>query len=350
MDSLFEFVRRKISPKCLANELIALMTLRLGKPARKRSNGTKISIDTQRNHLERIVFLLESVQRSQTPVVHLTELNKTHLSLMLDSLMARVSTVGTIDNWLSSFNRLVRDLKLHPLQVSSKTLRLSLELGHRRRACIESKSPQDDSKIEMALTSLKNSDANAAAIFSLLIAVPLRVREAMCLNIVEARNQSIELQKIHLTKGCKNGRPRWVPIWRPDQVAVLEKICPLVNEKHGSLIPAEYDLASYLSYFYRTVRKAGVKKSLGLNCHALRHRGLQDLFTFVTGLPPPIHSVESMDLKQNDLLLEEGYFVVTKAAGHSDPTKASSYLGSKRIARAGLQKYLTKINRSSNNQ
>jgi Integrase len=344
MSDVFEFIKNRLRPLSLANELSGLVLDRIGKPARRRSTGTKIARDTQRHHLQRIVFLIESVQKSSTPVAHLKEINRSHFVIMVNSILVRARTPGTLDNWITTLNRLARDLKQHHLQTSSNLVRKSVGLEHRRRACVVSKSPKDSEKIKEIIANLEESDVRVSAILSILYVLPLRVREAMCLNLARARQQAIENQRFHLTMGVKNGRARWVPIWRADQLEALENFSHLANNKFGSLIPEEFDLASYTRHFYRTIRAVGLRRSAGLNCHSLRHAGLQDLFCHTTGLPAPINAIGSLDLKQNDPLLTRGYQIVTEAAGHADATKATSYLGSKRIARHGLPTYLAKLN------
>lgn len=155
-----------------------------------------------------------------------------------------------------------------------------------------------------------------------------------------------EHREIKLSRGTKNGRPRIVPVSSPEQILALEKFASLGNIRFGSIIPENTDLKTFTAYFYRTIRTVGMTKKDELNCHSFRHLNLQLLFTEVTKLVAPINSTSALNLKQNDPLLAYGYDIVTKAAGHADPSKATSYLGSKRIAKRGLAPYLSNLENS----
>jgi integrase len=343
MDDLFNFVKNNLRPKSLASEFISMVLIGIHKPARKRASGNSISLQSQRHHLQKMVFLMASLQGSEIAVSHLREIQRPHLSFMISVIRARATTAGSIDNWTCSLNRLIRCLRLHELQVSGKKIRDIENIRHRSRACLSSKSPSDNLKIHQCISELENIDSRVAAAVSVLAVIPLRVREILCLDLRVAAQEAREFGQISLSKGVKNGRSRIVPVWREDQIISLEKIVFLSNDQHGSLIPDSTNLATYLRYFHRTVRRVGMTRTSLMNCHALRHLGLQELFKQITGLDAPIVSNRSLNLKQNNELLTVGYEAVTRAAGHSDPTKSSAYLGSKRVAKNGLIPYLKKL-------
>lgn len=79
---------------------------------------------------------------------------------------------------------------------------------------------------------------------------------------------------------CKGGRPRTIPITKPEQQAVLEKAKLLAG--NGSMIPPDKTYVQWLNRFTGLCQRAGI-----CNVHGLRHNYAQNLYRELTGWKCP---------------------------------------------------------------
>jgi Integrase len=332
MRDFFYIISTKLQPTSLSRELIALAIKYNSAPLSRRRAKTVISNASQDHHIQRITALLCSIQRSETPLVHLSNIGPIHVAIMVDYVSKRCKKSGSFDNWICSINRLLRWVKKKKLLVSSSEIRAFYGLASRTGFCDRNKATSDFSKIDQAIERMELTEPRIAAVLKICKVWPLRIREAICLNLSIAIEQTIQDNQIHLTSGVKNGRPRFVNRWRNDQLQALIEVASLANDSHGTLVPEGITLKTFLTHFHRTMRTHDLTISNGLNPHSLRHHLLQEYYFHKTGLPAPIIAANPA-IKQNDLVARLGFQSVTELAGHSRIGKASAYLGSIRAYR-----------------
>jgi Integrase len=332
MHDFFYNITTKVQPTSLGRELIAFAITNNSVPLSRRRIKTVIANATQAQHMQRITALLFAIQRSETPLIHLSNIAPVHVAIMVNYVSQRCKKSGSFDNWICSMNRLLRWVKKKKLLVSSSEIRAFYGLASRTGFCNRNKATSDFSKIDQAIERMELTEPQVAAVLKICKVWPLRVREAICLNLSTAIEQTTKNNQIHLTSGVKNGRPRFVHCWRKDQLQALVDVAPLANSTHGTLVPEGTLLKEFLTHFHRTVRIQGLTVHNGLNPHSLRHHLLQEYYFFKTGLLAPIIGSNPI-IKQNDLVARMGYQSVTELAGHSRIGKASAYLGSIRAYR-----------------
>ena len=87
--------------------------------------------------------------------------------------------------------------------------------------------------------------------------------------------------------GAKDGRPRPLPINRPEQRELLirAKAMTRLNE---SLADPFKSAKQADSAFYRVMKKAGITKKNGITAHGLRHQFANDTFEAIAGTPSPV--------------------------------------------------------------
>jgi Integrase len=329
MLDITNFVRLRVQPTSLAGELISLINEKNSKPRTRRRSGSSVSYATQLQHAQKITAVICEIQRSPNQVRHLTDISAVHVAIAITYILNRNFTAGSCDNWVASINRLLTWLNKKSLRVSSREIRKQVGLPSRTGYTIVNKATANLDWMDQQIKAAQIIAPNVAAVLAICRVLPLRVAEASCLNVPKAIEQ-ISLNKcIHLSKGVKNGRPRWVQTWRDDQLKALEGLVSLCNSTYGSVIPEGVKLDDFLAFFYRTCRGLGLTKSTQSNPHSLRHYLLQDYFKFTTGLDAPIKGAWA-PIKQDDPLLVYGYQMVTEIAGHSRRGKSSAYLGSPR--------------------
>jgi Integrase len=341
MRDFFYFINTQVQPTSLARELIAFAMKYNSVPLSRRRTKTVISNASQNHHIQRITALIRAIQRSETPLLHLSEIALVHVAVMVNYVSTRCNKSGSFDNWICSLNRLLTWVKKKKLLVSSREIRTLYGLASRSGFCDRNKATSDLSKIDQAIAEMEAAEPQVAAVLKICKVWPLRVREAICLNLSTAIEQTTKNNQIHLTSGVKNGRPRFVHSWRKDQLDALVEVVPLANTLYGTLVPEGMTLKAFLNHFHRTVRAHDLTIRNGLNPHSLRHQLLQDYYFYKTGLQAPIIG-HNPAIKQTDLVARLGFQSVTELAGHSRIGKASAYLGSIRAYRKSPMIGITK--------
>ena len=330
------FIRTRLRPRSLADDLISTLTGRIIKPIFPRKTGGPISNASQLRRLQHVVAMLCHIQTTEKKIIRLVEFNENYIDDCITYIASRAITAGNLDNWVATLNFLLGITRHGQYSLSAKKIRDNLQVKSRHRFCSLNKSPQDFTYVDARIAEIAKVDPAAGAVIKILRVLPLRVREAACLNIHDAVKQANLTSTIYLDKGVKNGRPRTVHLWKKEQLATLLDLMPLSNEIHGSIIPAGVTLKLFLQQFYRLIRKMGVNRKSGFNCHGLRHNLLQEYFEHTTGFPAPIFGPR-FEINQNNPTARAGFLAVTRCAGHNDETKASAYLGSIRTYKKPLQ-------------
>jgi Integrase len=321
------FIRHRIQPSTLANEFIALVIAKNARPQSRRSTGGPVAYSSQLQHVQKITALICIIQRSEYPLLNLRSLSRDHIDVALAYIRDRNPAAGSIDNWVCSLNRLLSWLNKKNLHVSSRDLRKHLGIPSRKGYAVVNKATSDLLVIDNAIRVLSATQPQFAAVLQICRVLPLRVREAMCLDVGNAVKKIIESDSFELVKGTKNGRPRRIVIWNYNQLLALQSVAHLCNKTYGSLINEDCNLKDSLKLFHRSVRRLGMTSAKRTNPHSLRHLLLQDFFTQSAGFAPPIMGV-NLAIKQNNLIAKDRYQRVAELAGHSRVGKASAYLGS----------------------
>lgn len=336
----YGFIRDRLSGE-LCEQFINALAIKGSKPRNRRKNKqSPISTTTQRQAIYRMVFLLQHLAISTSPDLRLDKLDANHVAIMVQACVNRAGSIGSLDNWISTLNRLlaITGQRGATHVVSAAQIRKMLLLGHRPRACSVNKGPADPALVNEAIAAVSAVDERAGAVLRLLALHPIRLAEAVSLNLSQAYEQALLNKSFEVKAGAKNGLTRSSPVWTQNQLDVLRSLIPMGNKQHGSLIPEDQTRLEFLSKLYKVFRQCGVTKGgrFGFTAHSLRHMGLQSYFEHKTGEPPPI--VQASGRHSRDAVLVEGYRKVSLAAGHFDTTKSSAYLGSIRLARVGLSR------------
>jgi Integrase len=321
------FIEQRVQPTSLARQLIKLVLDRNPRPLSRRRSRSNISFATQRQHVQKITAILCYIQSTETPLLQLNAFARPQLNSALEFIGTRTTHSGGFDNWIASLNRLLTWLNKKTLIQSAKELRKKIGIASRTGYAITNKATGNIEAINEAIIQLQHSDPNVAASLKICKVLPLRIREAICLNVAQAIEEIESTGTIQVSAGAKNGRSRTVEIWREDQLQTLKEVAYLGNSKFGSLVPEDQQLHVFMRHLYRSVRGVGILRLHGTNLHSLRHLLLQEYFKFITGIEAPILG-QNLSIRQNNPEIKEAFQKVALSAGHSRMGKASAYLGS----------------------
>ena len=127
---------------------------------------------------------------------------------------------------------------------------------------------------------------------------------------------------VHIHRGTKGGRARFVPLTTEEQRALLARLCAAVAPGGFVGNPAHTHLQAQ-NRFYYVVRRFGIcEKTLQVTAHGLRHQQANDFYEAQLGAPSPVRggTVRS----EAELLARDR---TSRLLGHSRRQVTSCYLG-----------------------
>lgn len=127
---------------------------------------------------------------------------------------------------------------------------------------------------------------------------------------------------VHLRRGTKGGRYRFVELKSPEARAWAEDLVRLAPAKSAGIIPSKYRLKSWESHVQRTLREAGAGRKVGLRFHGLRHTFAQELYRKLASVAPPIAGG-----RPDSELHRKSCTTIAKVLGHNRWKISEMYVG-----------------------
>jgi integrase len=155
-----------------------------------------------------------------------------------------------------------------------------------------------------------------------LVALAMRGARHLGLRLEEAslvRPMDLAGHIVHLRRGTKGGRYRYVELKTPEARAWAQDLDRLAPSKTAGIIPLKYKLKSHVE---RTLREAGAGRKVGLRFHGLRHSFAQELYRKLAGCAPPIAGG-----KPDPAVHKQACKTIAKVLGHNRWKIAEMYVG-----------------------
>jgi integrase len=143
--------------------------------------------------------------------------------------------------------------------------------------------------------------------------------------------ESIQLQPhiadkgthLHITRGAKGGRERFVPIDTPEKRALVDRAKASV--RYGeSLSDARRNAKQAKWYFYYALRACGItRRQLGVTAHGLRHEYANNRYQEKAGMPSPVRGGGKVDRAVDRVARQ----ALTQELGHCRPNHTTHYVG-----------------------
>lgn len=140
----------------------------------------------------------------------------------------------------------------------------------------------------------------------------------------EHRSDQNYLAFLHVKRGTKGGRLRFVPIRNEAQKAALAHARQLAPFACSHLGKPGLSLIQSLTLFSNTTVACGITKAeLGITPHGLRHEFGNDLFIELTDIPSPIRGGTGFTAEE----IRDAYKEVARQLGHGRHGISRAYLG-----------------------
>lgn len=146
----------------------------------------------------------------------------------------------------------------------------------------------------------------------------LRLEEA---SLVRPRDADLAAGILHLRRGTKGGRYRYVRLATPEARAWAQELARMCAADR-CVIPESFRLDSWKSHVARELRKAGAGAKAGLRFHGLRHSFAQDVYRSVAKCEAPIKGG-----RPDPETHRRACKVVSKILGHNRWKIAEMYVG-----------------------
>lgn len=170
------------------------------------------------------------------------------------------------------------------------------------------------------------------AILGLCRHLKLRFEEAVKFNAKTGVSLAVG-DSVTIVRGTKGGRPRLVEIRHQVELDAIQRAAAVQSGRYTQ-IPSESDYKTFKSQFYRDAQGTGIKP------HALRHKGAQELYKLISGVPcPVVAGVHHTDhrawmAKELGVSLEQAReidiaarLIVAQELGHGRVEITNAYLG-----------------------
>jgi len=240
--------------------------------------------------------------------------------------------ISTAQNYLSAVNTVMNQAR----QNKALSIKPSRFTGNRSAICTINKAFKYDnrSKLTQLHASPHNRDRYLAT-YDLCENFGLRIKEASLLNSKSALTQALELGRVHIHKGTKGGRARWIPIRTERQISALRQ-ATIIQKNTRSLMPPNSNWKKW-----RKNLSTASKKTWGSGWHGGRHLYAQNLYKVLTGLEPPVVAKIShgsphlqylsekltISIKEARTIDREARLQVAQELGHDRVDVCNSYLG-----------------------
>ena len=209
----------------------------------------------------------------------LDKIEKTHVQAYAKTLIERHKagkmSAATAQNYLSAVNRVMeiargdRAVRLDPVRGAG--------LPQRSGICTESKAVG----AEAHQRAVEAVGSRVSALMGLQREFGLRFAESAKIDAVRALRSAEKNGAITVRDGTKGGRPRTVPITRPEQLTALRAAADIQGGDR-SMIPAEQTYAQFRNEAYKEI------ENTQFNFHGQRHHYAQQRYQTIVGAPCPV--------------------------------------------------------------
>jgi integrase len=197
----------------------------------------------------------------------------------------------------------------------------------------ESKAPRAQGvDIDKVITEIEARDVRAAAATRLMAAFGLRFKEAvMCrphadvVTAAQAGKPTADTgMYLHVHRGTKGGRRRYVPIDTPERRRAVEIARLIAKDESESVSDPRLELTQAIRHLRYVLECCGMTKAaLKVTPHGLRHQYAADEYERTTGVRPPVEGGAAPD-KAIDVAARQE---VAMKLGHGRPEISNAYLG-----------------------
>jgi integrase len=188
--------------------------------------------------------------------------------------------------------------------------------------------------VDVVITEIEARDARAAAAARLMAAFGLRFKEAvMCrphADVVTAAQAGKPAgdtgMYLHVHRGTKGGRRRYVPIDTPPRQRAIDYACRIAKDENESVSDPHLELTQALRHLRYVMECCGMTKAdLKVTPHGLRHQYAADEYQRATGVLPPVEGGAAPD----KVVDTAARLDVAIKLGHGRPGISNAYVGSR---------------------
>lgn len=276
-------------------------------------NNKDGSYSTRAARKNRMLMMAEQIIEGGYKIAHIKQLQFKHVEYLVERWLKEGLSAGTIKNRMTDLRWVMGKYGKACLMPGKNE---AFNIPKRRYTTNKDKSvllPDGD------LSQILDSDVR----MSLLLQRAFGLRREESIKI--CLNEAVIGDELHL-KGvwCKNGRPRVVKIYYPEQWEVIRQIKEYLGDSKRALIPAHRSYVQQQHVYDRQTSRAGLHK-----LHGLRHAYAQKRYFDLTGRECParggmLSGALTAEQKNIDLLARER---ITLDLGHSRLSILSVYLG-----------------------
>ena len=333
-------VAARAFPARLERDLVKVLVANVYKPSRTRRRKNVIGNETQISRIYAVVGFIETLRELNFHVQTLENLRQDHVEALHQHWVERGLSHGRITGLNCHLRTLCKWLKKRDLVAPVAKL---VEDFHRPSVTRTDKAWSGKGvTIEAVLATVRACDEFGQVVavqLELEWVLGLRVQESWLLRPLPALIEAINGACVLIEDGTKGHRPRDLQLDLLMQIDVLYRAVSFEKSSGSSTIPARFTLDQWSNHFSYVLRKAKLYKDvskggLGVTAHGLRHEFLQGLYHRITGHKPPVGGGFDVPLAEYRSALR----IITKAAGHSDPSKAGAYLSTVSAMRRHLAK------------
>ena len=261
--------------------------------------------------------------RNELGIKDMRKFETRHLQQYAANLRQRFESgelsAATAQNYLSAVNRVLeiargdRAVRLDPVRGAG--------LPQRSGICTESKAVG----AEAHQRAVEAVGSRVSALMGLQRDLGLRFAESAEIAGLRALKSAAKNGTITVRDGTKGGRPRTVPITRPEQLTALRAAADIQGGDR-SMIPADQRYAQFRNDAYKQIESANI------NFHGHRHHYAQQRYQAIVGAPCPVAA--GVPHREHHAHLSRVLGITTSAArelDHAARMQVSNELGHARI-------------------
>lgn len=217
--------------------------------------------------------------RDELGIRDMRRIETAHLQQYASTLRERLDAgeiqPKTARNYLSAVNRVMqiarRDRAVHLAPVRGAGLPPVSGICRESRAVSQEQQQQAE----------KTVTERVSALMGLQRELGLRFQESSKIDATRALAQAEKSGSVAVRDGTKGGRPRTVPITRPEQLAAL-RAAAAIQGRDRSMIPSDQTYARFRAEAYQAIERSGI------TFHGLRHSYAQARYHAIVGAPCPV--------------------------------------------------------------
>ncbi len=322
-NSSYKSGSHSIRPK-LRNELVEIFREHIRKSARRE--WEMVGSRTVELRKQAILNFFSDLAHLKYKIESVYNLKQKHLVAVFHFLEAQGQSPATLQNKISMM-RLFCEWIGKPGMVVESSQYVVDPLSTRRTMVVREDKSWEGKGIDVMakVEEIKAEDKKIAGVLLLCYGFGLRIREAVMMNIFK----SVDCGVLTVIHGTKGGRIRSVPIEHDWQVALLQDVTVMADQKTGKLVERGNTVEQSIRRVRWQMEKRGlVLAEAGVTPHGLRHQYMHDRFKELAGIDAPVKGgdISLLDKAEFDNKTEK----LMERAGHSRKTIGASYYGSRR--------------------